>query len=62
MAAKPVSVLQIILFSSHIYFFLKMDEEKEEMGLESTIPDGYKWKDLVNLNGTDLIEKYEKKF
>lgn len=28
-----------------------MDEEKEEMGLESTIPDGYKWKDLVNLNG-----------
>ena len=31
--------------------------KKKEMGLESTIPDGYKWKDLVNLNGTDLIEK-----
>lgn len=27
--------------------------------MESTIPDGYKWKDLVDLNGTDLIEKYE---
>ena len=39
--------------------FLKMDEEKESMGLPSTIPDGYKWKDLVNLNGDDLIEKYE---
>ena len=36
-----------------------MDEEKEEMGLSSSIPDGYKWKDLVDLNGTDLIDKYE---
>ena len=36
-----------------------MDEEKEELGLTSTVPDGYKWKDLVELNGTDLVEKYE---
>ena len=39
--------------------FLKMDDEKEELGLGSSIPDGYKWKDLVELNGADLVEKYE---
>ena len=39
--------------------FLKMDEEKEELGLGSAIPEGYKWSDLVDLNGSDLVEKYE---
>lgn len=39
--------------------FLKMDEEKEELGLTSTVPEGYKWCDLVGLSGTDLVEKYE---
>lgn len=39
--------------------FLKMDEEKEELGLTSTVPEGYKWRDLVDLSGTDLVEKYE---
>ncbi|MBR0158229.1 MAG: SAM-dependent DNA methyltransferase [Clostridia bacterium] len=39
--------------------FLKMDDEKEELGLGSSIPEGYKWKDLKDLNGTDLIDKYE---
>ena len=39
--------------------FLKMDNEKEELGLGSALPNGYKWGDLVDLNGTDLVEKYE---
>lgn len=39
--------------------FLKMDEEKEDLGLDSTVPDGCKWKDLVDLSGDDLVEKYE---
>lgn len=39
--------------------FLKMDDEKEELGLGSAIPEGYKWKDIVELNGDDLIDKYE---
>ncbi|MBR0461995.1 MAG: SAM-dependent DNA methyltransferase [Erysipelotrichaceae bacterium] len=39
--------------------FLKMDDEKESIGLKSHIPEGYKWKDLQNLSGTDLVEKYE---
>lgn len=39
--------------------FLKMDDEKEKLGLGSSIPNGYKWSDLVELNGADLVEKYE---
>lgn len=39
--------------------FLKMDDEKEQLGLGSSIPEGYKWKNLVELVGTDLVEKYE---
>lgn len=39
--------------------FLKMDAEKEEFGLGSKIPEGYKWKDFCNLSGEDLVEKYE---
>ena len=39
--------------------FLKMDDEKEQMGLPSYLPEGYKWRDLSDLSGTDLVEKYE---
>ena len=39
--------------------FLKMDDEKEQLGLDSSIPDGCKWADLATLSGTDLVEKYE---
>ncbi len=39
--------------------FLKMDDEKETLGLGSHLPEGDKWKDLCNLSGEDLIEKYE---
>ena len=39
--------------------FLKMDDEKESMGLKSYLPEGCKWKDLSSLSGDDLVEKYE---
>lgn len=39
--------------------FLKMDEEKEALGLNSTVPEGYKWKDLIQEQGKELIDKYE---
>jgi len=39
--------------------FLKMDDEKESLGLKSHLPEGCKWKDLSSLSGDDLIEKYE---
>lgn len=39
--------------------FLKMDEEKEEMGLDSSLPEGCKWSDLCGLSGDDLSAKYD---
>ena len=41
--------------------FLKMDDENVEMfGEDSAIPEGYRWKDLIELDGLDLISQYEK--
>ncbi|NDW13832.1 SAM-dependent DNA methyltransferase [Bacteroides sp. 214] len=41
--------------------FLKMDNENVEIfGESSAIPDGYRWNDLTELDGLDLIEQYEK--
>lgn len=39
--------------------FLKMDNEKEELGLGSSIPNGCKWADLIVFSGEDLVTKYE---
>lgn len=58
LAAAGVGFTDYITQLTHI-LFLKMDEEKEELGLTSTVPEGYKWRDLVGLSGTDLVEKYE---
>lgn len=58
LAAAGVGFTDYITQLTYI-LFLKMDKEKEEMGLPSSIPDGYKWNDIVDLKGTDLIEKYE---
>ena len=57
LAAAGVGFTDYITQLTYI-LFLKMDEEKEELGLNSTVPEGYKWKNLVGLNGTDLVEKY----
>ncbi|WP_195280941.1 type I restriction-modification system subunit M [Parabacteroides johnsonii] len=41
--------------------FLKMDDESVNCyGEESALPEGNRWKDLVELDGEDLIDKYEK--
>lgn len=58
LAAAGVGFTDYITQLTYI-LFLKMDAEKEELGLGSAIPDGYKWKDIVELNGDDLIDKYE---
>lgn len=58
LAAAGVGFTDYITQLTYI-LFLKMDEEKEELGLTSTVPEGYKWRDLVELSGTDLVEKYE---
>ena len=58
LAAAGVGFTDYITQLTYI-LFLKMDDEKEELGLGSSIPDGYKWSDLAKLSGTDLVEKYE---
>ena len=40
--------------------FLKMDDENTEMfGEASAVPEGCRWKDLIGLDGFDLINQYE---
>ena len=40
--------------------FLKMDNENTEIfGEGSAIPEGYRWSDLIELDGLDLIAQYE---
>ena len=40
--------------------FLKMDDENVEIfGEDSSIPEGYRWSDLINLDGFDLVKQYE---
>lgn len=41
--------------------FLKMDDENAKLfGDDSAIPEGCRWSDLIDLDGLDLIEQYEK--
>ena len=58
LAAAGVGFTDYITQLTYI-LFLKMDDEKESMGLESHLPEGYKWKNLSAISGTDLVEKYE---
>ena len=58
LAAAGVGFTDYITQLTYI-LFLKMDDEKEQLGLGSSIPDGYKWRNLKDLSGTDLIEQYE---
>lgn len=58
LAAAGVSFTDYLTQLTYI-LFLKMDDEKEALGLGSAIPEGCKWKDLIELSGSDLIEKYE---
>lgn len=40
--------------------FLKMDDENVQIfGEESSIPEGYRWADLIDLDGLDLVKQYE---
>lgn len=58
LAAAGVGFTDYITQLTYI-LFLKMDNEKEKLGLGSSIPEGYKWEDIEGLSGTDLVEKYE---
>ena len=59
MSAAGVGFTDYITQLTYI-LFLKMDDEKESLGLKSTLPEGCKWKDLVEYDGEDLVKEYEK--
>ena len=41
--------------------FLKMDQERvDNLGAKSLIPEDYRWKNLIKLDGTELAETYTK--
>lgn len=58
LAAAGVGFTDYITQLTYI-LFLKMDDEREEYGLTSSILEGYKWKDLTVLSGTDIVKQYE---
>ena len=58
LAAAGVSFTDYLTQLTYI-LFLKMDDEREAYGFESSIPEGYKWQDLLDLSGEDLVDKYE---
>ncbi len=58
MAAAGVGFTDYITQLTYI-LFLKMDDEREALGLESYLPVGCKWRDLMPLSGEDLRQKYE---
>ena len=58
LAAAGVGFTDYVTQLTYI-LFLKMDNERVELGLKSDIPKGCSWKDLSELNGQDLVDKYE---
>lgn len=58
LAAAGVGFTDYITQLTYI-LFLKMDAEKEELGFGSNIPEGYKWQNLMQVSGQDLVDTYE---
>lgn len=59
LAAAGVAFTDYIVQLTYI-LFLKMDAEAEALGIESKIPKGCRWANLVDKDGFDLLERYEK--
>lgn len=59
LAAAGVAFTDYIVQLTYI-LFLKMDAEAELLGMESKIPKDCRWANLVDRNGFDLLECYEK--
>lgn len=59
LAAAGVAFTDYIVQLTYI-LFLKMDAEAEALGFESKIPKDCRWANLVDKDGFDLLERYEK--
>ena len=58
-AAAGVGFTDYIIQLTYL-LFLKMDNEKCELGIKGAIPDEYSWKELIKLDGLELVKQYEK--
>jgi len=59
LAAQGIGFTDYITQLTYL-LFLKMDDEQcATFGGTSKIPEGYRWQNLLDLDGTDLIEQYE---
>ena len=59
LAAAGVAFTDYIVQLTYI-LFLKMDAEAEALGIDSKIPKDCRWANLVDKDGFDLLERYEK--
>lgn len=59
LAAAGVAFTDYIVQLTYI-LFLKMDAEAEALGIKSKIPKDCRWANLVDKDGFDLLERYEK--
>ena len=59
LAAAGVAFTDYIVQLTYV-LFLKMDSEAEALGIESKIPKDCRWANLVDKDGFDLLERYEK--
>lgn len=57
-AAADVGFTDYIIQLTYL-LFLKMDEEKVQLGFSSAIPKGYDWNELIALDGLELLHQYE---
>ena len=57
-AAAGVGFTDYIIQLTYL-LFLKMDEEKVQLGFSSAIPKGYGWNELIALDGLELLHQYE---
>lgn len=57
-AAAGVGFTDYIIQLTYL-LFLKMDEEKVQLGFSSAIPKGYDWNELIALDGLELLHQYE---
>ena len=60
MAGAGIGFTDYIIQLTYL-LFLKMDDENVKLfRSKSDIPEGYRWADLIKLDGTDLTNQYEK--
>jgi len=58
MAAASVGQIDYIIQLTYL-LFLKMDNERVNYGLSTSVPEGLNWKSLIKLDGLDLLNHYE---